>query len=312
VAVVNNLLYVSGGKTDQFGSFSYTSAPTTNDLFTLDLSSSFDPSSPSWNYVSGSQNSSTTQGQELAWHSLAAYNQSQLLLFGGDGGPNSPIVLPSQKNSAILLDISSLSDPQWISESEGWASQPSRRIHQTTASNGGKVYLVGGEKDDGSTSGYSDHYVFDPSVPGFSQLPSDNGPSDIYGHCSTILSNGKMVVLGGYSASEAKMISFSTIWSLDTTSSSFSWSTESVSSSSVPPGRRAFACTWLEGDKVLIHGGSDASFQSTYNDGWVLDASKNPMEWSSVSALSQLGARRDHSAVQVGSQVLFFFGSYRL
>lgn len=305
-AVVDNLLYVSGGKTDQYGSYSYTSAPTSNDLFTLDLSKSFNPSSPPWAYISGSQDSATPQGVELAWHSLAAYNTSQLLMFGGDGGPNSPIVLPSQSNSAQILDISST--PKWASESEGWAGQPPRRIHQTLASNGGKVYLVGGEKDDGSNAGYSDHYVFDPTKPQFTQLPSNNGPPDIYGHCAVILSDGTMLVFGGYSASEAKMISFSTIWTFDTTSPSPSWSTATISGDSLPPTRRDFACSWLEGDKVIIHGGSDVSFSTSYSDGWILDASKSPMGWSSVSALSALGARRDHTAVQVGSQVLFFFG----
>ena len=170
------------------------------------------------------------------------------------------------------------------------------------------MYLVGGEKDDGSTAGYSDHYVFDPSTPSFTQLPSNNGPPDIYGHCSVILSDGRMLVLGGYSASEASMIPFSTIWTMDTTSSSLSWSSASVNGDTLPSGRRAFACAWLEGDKIIIHGGSDASFQTSYSDGWILDTTSSPMEWSNIAALSQLGARRDHTAVQVGSQVLFFFG----
>ncbi|EJD06651.1 uncharacterized protein FOMMEDRAFT_17138 [Fomitiporia mediterranea MF3/22] len=310
-AVVNNVLFVSGGKTDQFGSYSYTSAPTTNDLFTLDLSSSFDPTSPPWRYISGSQNTSTNQGQELAWHSLAAYNTSQMLLFGGDGGPNSPIVLPSQANSAALLDVSNINTQtsEWIMEQEGWAGEPSRRIHHTTASVGGKVYLVGGEKDDGSSLGYSDHYVFDPSVPSFTKLPSENGPPDIYGHGSVVLSDGRVLVLGGYSQSEGSLVPFTTIWSIDTTQATLTWKLESVDSGSgVPGGRRAFAYTWLEGDKLLIHGGSDAQFQTSLSDGWVLDTKASPMKWSNVSALTQLGARRDHFAVQVGSQVVFGFG----
>ena len=309
-AVVDNLLYVYGGKTDQFGSYSYTSAPTTNDLFTLDLSQSFHSESPSWQYVCGSEDSSTRQGQQLAWHTLSAYNTSQLLLFGGDGGPNSPIVLPSEANSANLLDVGGSDEPTWINEQEGWAGQPSRRIHHTATSIGGKVYIVGGERDDGSDFGYSDHYVFDPSVPSFRQLPSENGPPDIYGHGSVVLSDGRILFFGGYSLSESRLVPFSTIWSLDTRQSNLSWSTENVSEDSVPSGRRAFAYTWLQGDRVLIHGGSDADFQTSYSDGWVLDATTSPMTWSNVSALTQIGARRDHFAVQVGTQVLFGFGEH--
>ena len=307
-AIVNNLLFISGGKTDEFGAYSYTSAPTTNDLFTLDLSLSFDPSSPPWSYLSGSQDSSTAQGQELAWHSLSAYNTTQRLLFGGDGGPNSPIVLPSGSDSAHILNISENSISSWNAESDGWAGQPSRRIHHSASSVGGKVYIFGGEKDDGSSIGYSDHYIFDPSAPSFKQLPSDNGPPDIYGHASVALSDGRILVFGGYSASESRLISFSTIWSIDTTQSSLSWSLESVSDVNLPVGRRAFACTWIEGDRILIHGGSDNEFQTTYSDGWILDTTSSPMTWTNISVLTQIGARRDHSAVQVGSQVIIGFG----
>lgn len=70
-AVINNHLFLHGGKTDQFNSFSYTAAYTNNDLLHLDLSQSFDPSSPPWQYIAGSENSSTPQGPILAWHSLS-------------------------------------------------------------------------------------------------------------------------------------------------------------------------------------------------------------------------------------------------
>lgn len=221
-------------------------------------------------------------------------------------------MLPSQSNSAELLDVNILTSPTWDSESEGWAGEPARRIHHSTASNGGRVFLIGGEKDDGSSNGYSDHYVFDPSAPSFTQLPSENGPPDIYGHASVVLTDGRMLVFGGYSQSEAQLIPFTTIWSMNTTSSTLSWSSESVSSTNVPFGRRAFASTWIEGDRILIQGGSDAELQTTYSDGWILDTTASPMTWTNISALAQVGARRDHFAVQAGNQVLFGFGWYLL
>ncbi|KLO08789.1 hypothetical protein SCHPADRAFT_880117 [Schizopora paradoxa] len=307
-ALVNDKLLVHGGKTDQFNSYSYTSAPTNNDLLLLDLSSGFDPSSPPWQYVAGSEEPSTSQGPQLAWHSLSTFNESQLLLFGGDGGPNSPIVLPTQADSASLLDVSNITGPQWISELQFWADEPIRRIHHSTSSTNGMIYLVGGEKDDGSNIGLSDHYVFDPDTPSFTQLPTDNGPPDIYGHTSIVLADGRLLVFGGYCPSQAQLLPFSTIWSISTTSSSPSWSNLSVSSDSLPPSRRAFAAVWLPGDKILIHGGADAELQSSFSDGWILDTTQNPMTWSNVSALSGIGPRRDHFAVLSGSSVLLGFG----
>lgn len=309
MALLNNQLFVHGGKTDQFNAFSYSMAPTSNDFFYLDLSSSFDPGSPPWIYISGSQEASAaSQGPTLAWHSLSAYNSTQFLLFGGDGGPNSPVVLPSQKNSAILLDVISTTNPTWTLEPESWANEPSRRIHHSTTTSAGKVYLIGGEKDDGSGLGYSDHYVFDPLENTFTQLPTDNGPPDIYGHTSILLTDGRLLVLGGYSQSSNELVPFTTIWSLDTQSSILSWSSVQVSDASVPPARRAFASTWVEGDSILIHGGADAELQSSLSDGWLLNTSSNPMTWINISTLSDLGQRRDHFAVSIGSQVVFGFG----
>lgn len=226
-------------------------------------------------------------------------------MFGGDGGPNSPIVQPNAADSAILVDLSNELQPQWISEQTSWAGEPNRRIRHSTSSTSGKIWITGGEKDDGSGLGYSDHYVFDPSIPSFTQLPS-GGPPDIFGHASVVLSNGTLLVLGGYSPSESQLIPFTTMWMMDTTQSQLSWSNVSFQSSSTPAGRRDFAATILSSDKVLIHGGGDALLQTSYSDGWILDTKS--MSWTNISALSTLGPRRDHFAVQLGSEVIFGFG----
>ncbi|KAI0029286.1 hypothetical protein K488DRAFT_33982, partial [Vararia minispora EC-137] len=86
------------------------------------------------------------------------------------------------------------------------------------------------------------------------------------------------------------------------------WSSTSVGSTVIPSGRTDFCATVLSDGRVLIHGGADAGFQNTFADGWILDTTQNPMVWLSVPALSQLGPRKDHFAVTVGSQVIFGFG----
>jgi hypothetical protein len=153
--------------------------------------------------------------------------------------------------------------------------------------------------------------VFDPYAPSFSSLPSTNGPFDIYGHASIVLPNGSLILFGGYSQSMASMIPLSSIWMLNTTSNSAQWTSLSVENTSLPPPRRGFAATIIDGGKVVIHGGADALLQTTYSDGWILDTTQNPMTWTAVQQLSQLGARRDHLAVAVGKTVLFAFGMFR-
>ncbi|KAI0925533.1 hypothetical protein AcV5_008246 [Taiwanofungus camphoratus] len=307
-ALVEDVLFVQGGRTDEYNSYSYTSAPTNNDLLSISLTSSFNLSSPPWDYVGGCSNCSSSQGPAVSWHTMSAFNSSTLLLFGGDPGPNSGIALPESANSAGLVDINNRLAPIWYGEAQSWAGEPLRRMYHSASSTGGKVYLIGGEKTDGSGTAFSDHYVFDPTTPSFTQLPSTNGPPDIYGHAAIVMPNGSLVIFGGYCQSQDTLLPLTTVWILDTTQSTPSWSTLSVADASLPSPRRGFASTLLDGGKILIQGGADAQMQTTYSDGWILDTTQSPMVWTAVGALSQLGPRRDHFAVGLGSEVIFGFG----
>ncbi|KIJ66895.1 hypothetical protein HYDPIDRAFT_108844 [Hydnomerulius pinastri MD-312] len=302
-AVLENTLYIHGGLSDPFNSYSYTSAPEVSDLLLLDLSTSFSVSSPPWQLLSASSSPA------LAWHTLSAFNTTELLLFGGQPGPNSQTVLTTLNDSAALLSVSNQTSPSFFIEPQNWAGEPMRRIRHSASSTGGKVWIIGGEQADGSGNAFSEHYVFSPFTAEFSLLPSSsNAPPDIYGHASLVLPDGRLVVLGGYCASRAELIPMSTVWSLNTTQSGLAWQALFVSSSSLPSPRRDFAAVVLSNGNILIHGGGDAQLETTFSDGWVLDTSQDPMVWQNVEALAQLGQRMDHIAVQAGGQVLFCFG----
>ena len=194
---------------------------------------------------------------------------------------------------------------------QSWANEPIRRIrHSSTPSDSGLIFIVGGEKADGSANTFPDNYIFDPNILSFVQLPDASGPSDIYDHASIMLNDGRLLVLGGYYQPQNTLIPFTNIWSFDTRASPSSWSLLSTSNATLPNPRRAFAATLLVNGKVLIHGGGDAALQQNYADGWILDTSSDPMTWTNIESLTQLGARRDHFAVPVnsGHQVLFGFG----
>ncbi|KAG6910842.1 hypothetical protein DXG01_007157 [Tephrocybe rancida] len=304
---INNALFVHGGKTDPYNSYGYTSAPNNNDTLYLSLSSSFDASSPPWQLLNASQAFSSAGSPALSWHTLSTLNATHLLLFGGQPGPNSPTVLTGEADSVYLVDVTNQA-PLWTPEPLTWADEPIRRVHHSAATTtSGDVYVIGGEKADDSSIAFSEHYVFNPSIPSFTLLPSDNAPPGITGHASVVLSDGRILVLGGYSQSPGGLLPFSTMWALNT-SQSPTWSKISVSDTSLPSPRRAFAATTISGGKVLIHGGSDAEMQNNFADGWVLDPSQDPMVWTQLETLSQLGAQRDHLAVSSGDQVIFCFG----
>jgi hypothetical protein len=180
-------------------------------------------------------------------------------------------------------------------------------MRHATASINGSVYIIGGEAADGSGNTFSTHFVFIPSIPAFVQLPSENAPPGIFGHAAVILFDGRLLVFGGIS--QGQLVPLSTIWILDTTKSSLTWILASVDGANLPSPRASFAVVLLDDGRILIQGGTDAAFQSNFADGWILDPSTNPMTWTVVPALSQLGARRDHFAVSAAGQVVFGFGS---
>lgn len=302
-AYLGNVLLVHGGLSDPYNSYSYTSAPAVSDLLSLDLSTSFSTSAPPWNLLT--PNSSPT----LAWHTLSAFVTTKLLLFGGQPGPNSQIVLTTLNDSAALLSVNSATDSNFSIQPEGWANEPVRRMRHAASTIDGRVYITGGEKADGSGSAFSEHYVFNPVAAEFSPLPSSvNSPPDIYGHSSLVLPDSRLVVLGGYCASCGQLVPLDTIWSLDTTNNDSNWELLVVSNTSLPIPRREFVAVSLPDGNILIHGGADAMLEQTYSDGWILDTGTTPMAWKSVEALSQVGARKNHFAIQAGGLVLFGFG----
>lgn len=303
VALLENTLYVHGGLSDPFNSYSYSSAPEISDLLVLDLSTSFNSSSPPWQLFSGHSSPA------LAWHTLSAFNPTELLLFGGQPDPNSLTVVTTLNDSSGLLSTSNRSSPSFSMELQNWANEPMRRIRHSASYTGGEVWLIGGEKADGSGNAFSDHYSFNPSGPEFVQLPSSrSAPPDIYGHTSLVLPDGRLLVLGGYCASCSSLVPMDTVWSLNTTLNPPVWEVLFTANESLPSPRRDFAAVVLPNGHIIIHGGGDAQLQTTYSDGWILDTNRNPMVWHTVAALAQLGQRKDHLAVQAGGYVLFCFG----
>ncbi|KAG1825258.1 hypothetical protein EV424DRAFT_686012 [Suillus variegatus] len=75
----------------------------------------------------------------------------------------------------------------------------------------------------------------------------------------------------------------------------------------MPNSRHDFAAVVLATGEILIHGGGDGELKTTYSDGWILNTTQNTMVWQDVQSLQQLGARKDHLAIQCNGQVLFAF-----
>ena len=251
----------------------------------------------------------TPQGPTVAFHTLTAYDSHSFLLFGGDGGPSMPIqTLP---DSAWSLEITRGSSVTWDMHSSGWASQPPRRTyHSAAADQDHNVWITGGQKADGSAIGFQEVFTFTSQLSTFSQFDTTAGypPPALVGHGSVILPTGLLLVFGGYSSSLNTLVPLSVLFYLDTTSSSPVWGNITVPGA-IPSPRRNFATALLDRNRILIHGGGDATLQNVYSDGAILDMSLTPISWVPANGLIEgLGPRVDHTAIGIGSNVFFMFG----
>lgn len=241
-----------------------------------------------------------------------------ILSFGGDGGPSEAIQTRPDSVWYLTLDAEGRK-ANWKRQAEGWGNQPARRIYHSAVGGGGKVYITGGLRNDGSGTSYSEVYEFDPAK-GFTDLPPL--PRATYHHSSFLLPNGTLVVLGGVAIDMATGMPstrlLSTIATLDTGNPSATWA-ETIIPGVAPQSRRAMASALSEdGKTIFIHGGASTTFTEVYADAWTLDV--ETLAWTEVGQsavrrhvarqeVAGPGGRYDHSAIVApGGQVIILGG----
>ncbi|WVR06388.1 hypothetical protein IAU60_003419 [Kwoniella sp. DSM 27419] len=301
-------LIIQGGKTDPSSSYTYTNAPNTGETLVLPLGSPF--SSASSPFAQFDLPSAATS----AWHTLSLLQQTDggwtLLSFGGDGGTGE--ALPSGTDSAWSISVNaSVSELNFTHQ--GSSGQPMRRIHHSACSSadGGKVYISGGLKADGSGATFPDVYQYDGATSLFTPLPSL--PVGLYHHTSILLPNGTLVIAGGVYTSIASgnpnLQPYSTLYSLDTGTSGAIW-TERGTGGTAPDGRRGATLVLSDdGTKAFLYGGADDTLANVRADLWELDLEGG--SWSQITATGTGPIPRyDHIAVTVGGNQEVIFGGY--
>lgn len=252
------------------------------------------------------------QGPAYSWHCLAPLYKYEdkwtLLSFGGDGGWSEP--RPGGQDSAWLVNVNP--DDGFIDfdhKPAGWAKEPSRRKDHSCAApaGGGKVYITGGQADDGSAD-YSEMWMFDPDPMQFTSLPSL--PNKVYGHSSVLLDNGTLMVIGGVDAESQSLIPLNTVHVFDTTSNQSQWKSVDVPGDA-PGGRRGASATLIDGNNVLLFGGANENLTTVFGDAWVFNP--ETLHWNMVmNDESGPGARFDAAVAYVGNgQVTIVGGEYQ-
>ncbi|TKY90370.1 hypothetical protein EX895_000368 [Sporisorium graminicola] len=316
-ALVGSYFVVQGGKTQGTtgGGYTYNSAPSDAQMYSLDLSSTFSLSSPPWQPVSLQQG--TTAAPPVSFHTISPLNATSLLLFGGDASPLVPV--QTGNDSAYILHLGGSNTNRTVAYQPVPAAwdQPMRRIGHTSESNTqGSVWIVGGEKADGSGIQLNQQWNIDSSAssPSF-QLLSSSPPGSLVGATSTLLSDGTLLLLGGVDASGQLQSmqnpyaysSKSSKWSQAATQTSNN-SSLSARQSAFPAPRRNHIAVSLPNQRIFIQGGASADLSTVYSDAWILDWSANPPVWTLLNDTGGPGPRFGHSAVAYGRNVLISFG----
>lgn len=235
-----------------------------------------------------------------------------MLVFGGDGAPQ--LAVQTGNDSAWKMAMSDYS----FTAAAAASSQPMRRIHHAAEVNAssGQVWVVGGEKDDGSGILMDELWTFGGSSSSSSsssfvslEAPPSTVCVGLVEATTTLLSDGTLLVLGGMGADKA-------LAPLDANLASYStktgqWHTTNTSGSAVPAARMGHVAVSLPDQRVFIHGGSNADQSQALSDAWILDWSQNPPVWSEVptSGVSAApSARFGHAAVAYGLEVAIAFG----
>ena len=326
-------LIVYGGKTAS--GYSYNSAPNTNDLLALDLTSNFSVSAPPWRLLSSSL--PLNAAPAVSFHSLTTLvdlgtlSVSTLLLFGGD---DTAVPLPAGNDSFYAFSLpspfstSSALPPSFFSNDFAAApSQPMRRIrHASVAVSDGttvRQWILGGLKNDGSGIALAEFWLYSYSLAtktaSWTLLAGlANAPPALYDHTLTLLISGGTVslfVIGGVAPgiSPTSLSALSTIYKFTPSSSASdggAWS-QMTAAGTLPKDRRAHVAVALDDHRILIHGGASGDLSNVYGDMAILDTTGgSTVTWSPVYSPSGTApaARYDHLAVWTGDSMLLSDG----
>ncbi|CEH18802.1 KELCH REPEAT DOMAIN [Ceraceosorus bombacis] len=310
-ALLGSRLVIHGGKTQGSspggGGYTYNSAPNSADLMLLDLSKSWSGSSAPWQVLN------STAAPAVSFHSLLPLDAdaSRLLIFGGDATGSVPVQTNNDSAYTVTLAGSgSASTASWQAVGSS-LDQPMRRIYHAAESDAkGSVWIVGGERNDGSGVVLDETWSMDStaSSPHFEQVTPPTG--SIVDGTATLLSDGTLLMLGGTDAS-GTLQPFSSVSSFSTQSkawTSFNTTGANSTTNGTPVARRGHVAVSLPEKRVFIHGGASADLATAYSDAWLLDWSVTPPRWSEVTGVGAPSARFGHSAVAYGCQVVICYG----
>ncbi|CAB5112211.1 galactose oxidase [Rhizophagus irregularis] len=299
--LLRNNLYIYGGKVGLTREADLNdTSQNSNQLLMLNVSDSFSVSDPGW--------MTRFVGPNVAYHTLSiGGSQNELLvLYGGEYANSTdeqilenPLFYYNTLNSSSVWDNAGLS-----------LGTPRMSHTAVTKLDKSINYFFGGIPNVSnslisSQVQFQDLFKLDTKNNLWSLQATDpNTPSGRFHHTATILSDGKMYVIGGYSKDE--LVDMSQIYVYDTINAK--WDVQTAGGK-LPTARRAHVAVGTHDGKVIIHGGVNINYNVLYGDVAVLDTTQSQFVWSLKETKGAVPpARYSHTATMVGTNMLIAFG----
>lgn len=274
-----------GGKTGSSG-VNETTAINTNDLLLLNSIHTITTQSAPWAL-------GPADGPATCYHSAipGGENNHQLIVYGGQSSGGSE----NDSSTSTLYFYDSVSE-SW---SKPDIDSPPRRIEHTMVANlnTGIAYLFGGYPLT------NELWSFDTSALTWQQFPNQTfTPSPRYHHTSTLLADGRMILIGGFDGN--KTVNMNDTYVFDT--NALEWSLMNATGK-IPTSRRDHAATILpDGQSILIHGGTDKNYGAYMSDIAVLNCTlPDVCVWQTLPNVNPPVGRYAHTASLIGMESVF-------
>ncbi|CAI2187194.1 19494_t:CDS:2 [Funneliformis geosporum] len=260
------------------------------------MSKSFSVSDPTWTIRS--------VGPSVAYHTLSiGGSQNDLLILCGGEYFN-----PVPENPLFYFNTSEQS-PEWINIR--LILKPLREHTVVTRLSDSMNYIYGGiDTNDPEVSAkvqLNDLLKFDTRQNLLNDLSVDPKlPPGRFHQTATILPDGKMYVIGGFSID--KLVEMSQIYVYDTINGVWDDVQQTVGGA-LPLARRDHVAVGTQDGRVIIHGGVNVDYSKPYNDIAILDTTIQPFTWFIPEVKGNVPpARYSHTATMVGTSMLIAFG----
>ncbi|KAG0167483.1 hypothetical protein DFQ28_005978 [Apophysomyces sp. BC1034] len=179
-----------------------------------------------------------------------------------------------------------------------------RKLFSATGDKSNNVYICGGI-DANNSQVFSDFYMFSPTTLSFTKLPDVQEPR--YGHTSSLLSNGNLVVIGGLTQTntnnqiQRKLASMEFVNVYNPSTRQWqSQQTKPASGASFPSTRSGHNAIVTSDDKIIVFGGdngADERQRQYLNTIAILDT--KTWTWNAPPASGVAPSRRSNSAAML-------------